>query len=120
DSIGLGEDGPTHQPVEHYAALRAIPNVQFLRPCDAIETAETWHMALDKKDGPSILALSRQNVPSLRLEAGAKNLAALGGYVLRPSDDASITLVATGSEVSLAVAVHDALKAKNIATQVVS
>lgn len=120
DSIGLGEDGPTHQPVEHYAALRAIPNVQFLRPCDAIETAEAWQLALDKKDGPSVLALSRQNLPSLRLEAGQKNLSSLGGYILRAADDAVITLIATGSEVSLAVAVHDALKAKNIASQVVS
>jgi len=120
DSIGLGEDGPTHQPVEHYAALRAIPNLQFLRPGDAIETAECWQLALDKKDGPTVLALSRQNLPSLRLEAGEKNLCALGGYILRPADNATITLIATGSEVSLAVAVHDALKEKGIVSQVVS
>ena len=120
DSIGLGEDGPTHQPVEHYAALRAIPNLQFLRPGDAIETAECWQLAIGKTDGPTVLALSRQNLPTLRLEAGEKNLCALGGYVLRPADQATMTLIATGSEVSLAVAVHDALKEKNIAAQVVS
>jgi transketolase len=120
DSIGLGEDGPTHQPVEHFAALRAIPNLQFLRPCDAIETAECWQMAINTKTAPTVLALSRQNLPTLRLEADAKNLSALGGYILRADDKAKITFVATGSEVSLAVAVHEALKAKNIASQVVS
>jgi transketolase len=120
DSIGLGEDGPTHQPVEHFAALRAIPNLQFLRPGDAIETAECWQMAIEAKTAPTVLALSRQNMPTLRLEADKKNLSALGGYVLRATENASLTLVATGSEVSLAVEIHEALKAKNIASQVVS
>jgi transketolase len=120
DSIGLGEDGPTHQPVEHFAALRAIPNVQFLRPCDTIETAEAWQLAIQKNDGPTVLALSRQNLPTLRLEADAKNLSALGGYVLRATENATVTLIATGSEVSLAVEVYEALKAKGIASQVVS
>jgi transketolase len=120
DSIGLGEDGPTHQPVEHLAALRAIPNLQVLRPCDPIETAECWQMALEKSDAPSILALSRQNVPTARLEASDKNLSALGGYVLRAAENAKITLVATGTEISIAVSVHEKLAEKGIASQVVS
>jgi transketolase len=118
DSIGLGEDGPTHQPVEHLAALRAIPNVAVLRPCDGVEAAECWELALRNNTGPSILALSRQNVPTVRLDAGEENLCALGGYVLRSGD--GITLIATGTEVSLAVAVHEALAAKKIASRVVS
>ena len=120
DSIGLGEDGPTHQPVEHFAALRAIPNLQFLRPCDAVETAECWQLAIEAKTAPTVLALSRQNLPTLRLEADAKNLSALGGYVLRAAENATINLIATGSEVSLAVEVHNALKEKGIISQVVS
>ncbi len=119
DSIGLGEDGPTHQPVEHLAALRAIPNLQVLRPCDAVETAECWQMALNKADGPTILALSRQNLPALRGDEKG-NLSAKGGYVLRDADNARFTLIATGSEVSLAVEVYEALKAKNIPARVVS
>ena len=120
DSIGLGEDGPTHQPVEHFAALRAIPNLQFLRPADPIETAECWQLAIEAKTAPTVLALSRQNMPTLRLEADEKNLSALGGYVLRAAENATVTLVATGSEVALAVEVYDTLKAKGIAAQVVS
>ncbi|MDB5478254.1 MAG: tkt, partial [Alphaproteobacteria bacterium] len=128
DSIGLGEDGPTHQPVEHFAALRAIPNLQFLRPCDAIETAECWQLAVAQKHGPTVLALSRQNLPLLRMESGEKNLCALGGYVLRSSPSPlagegrgeGVVLIATGSEVALAVAVHEALLEKNITSQVVS
>jgi transketolase len=119
DSIGLGEDGPTHQPVEHLAALRAIPNLQVLRPCDAVETAECWQMALSKADGPTILALSRQNLPALRGDEKG-NLSAKGGYVLRDADNVKFTLVATGSEVSLAVEVFEALKAKSIPARVVS
>ena len=120
DSIGLGEDGPTHQPVEQIAALRVIPNLQVLRPCDAVETAECWQLALESKSAPTILALSRQNLPTVRLEASGKNLAALGGYVLRPAENATVTLIATGSEVSIAVGAQETLKEKGIAAQVVS
>ena len=120
DSIGLGEDGPTHQPVEHLAQLRAMPNMQVLRPCDGVETAECWQMALEKKDGPTVLALSRQNLPSLRSDADGENKSAKGGYVLRDNDDPEFTLIATGSEVSLAVEVHEALKEKNINSRVIS
>jgi transketolase len=120
DSIGLGEDGPTHQPVEHLAALRAIPNLQVLRPCDAIETAECWQLALEKSDGPTVMALSRQNLPHLACGTSSTNYCAFGGYVLRDSDQPRFTLIATGSEVSLAVDVYEALKAKNIPARVVS
>lgn len=123
DSIGLGEDGPTHQPVEHFAALRAIPNLQFLRPCDAIETAECWELAIEAETMPTVLALSRQNLPSLRLEADEKNLCALGGYVLRDSPsikEGAVTLIATGSEVAIAVEVYEKLQAQNIPARVVS
>src|SRR5690606_27459943 len=81
DSIGLGEDGPTHQPVEHLAALRAMPNLLVLRPCDAIETAEAWEIALTQESRPTVIALTRQNLPTLRGEAG-ENLSAFGGYIL--------------------------------------
>jgi transketolase len=120
DSIGLGEDGPTHQPVEHVAALRTIPNLQVLRPCDLVETAECWELALNKTDGPTVLALSRQNVPAVRLENTKENLSVRGGYILRDTAGANIVLVATGTEVSLAVDVADALAAKNIPSRVVS
>lgn len=120
DSIGLGEDGPTHQPVEHVAALRAIPNVQVLRPCDPVETAECWELALRKVDGPTVLALSRQNVPTVRIEPDKDNLSARGGYILRDAIDPSVILIATGTEVSLAVDVANALAAKGIAARVVS
>ncbi|HEY4636197.1 MAG TPA: transketolase, partial [Rhodospirillales bacterium] len=103
DSIGLGEDGPTHQPVEHLAALRAMPNLYVFRPADAIETAECWQLALERRDGPSVLALSRQNVPPLR-GAETENLCRRGGYVLRPASTETprVTLMATGTEVGLA------------------
>jgi len=120
DSIGLGEDGPTHQPVEHLAALRAIPNLLVFRPADAVETAECWELALGSMKAPSILALTRQNVPALRRDA-AQNLSARGAYVLAEADGARrVTLLATGSEVSLAIAARDQLKAKGIAAAVVS
>jgi len=120
DSIGLGEDGPTHQPVEHLASFRAMPNVHVFRPADAMETAECWELALRRADGPSLLALSRQNLPALRSDA-AENRSARGGYVLAEADGArQATLIATGSEVSLAVTARDALKAAGIATAVVS
>lgn len=120
DSIGLGEDGPTHQPVEHIAALRAIPNLQVLRPCDAVETAECWQLALEKKDGPTVLALSRQNLPQLTCGTSETNYAAKGGYIIRGGQDSQVTLIATGSEVSLAVDVFEALKERGIKARVVS
>jgi transketolase len=121
DSIGLGEDGPTHQPVEHLASLRAMPNLLVLRPCDTVETAECWALALQRTDGPSILALTRQGLPTLRTAHTAENLCAKGGYVLREADGARrATLIATGSEVSLAAAARDILQAAGIPTAVVS
>ena len=121
DSIGLGEDGPTHQPVEHLAALRAIPNLLVLRPGDAVETAECWQLALERADGPSVLALTRQNVPTLRTEHTAENRSARGAYVLLEAEgERQVTLLATGSEVSLAVEARAALQAEGIGTAVVS
>jgi transketolase len=120
DSIGLGEDGPTHQPVEHLASLRAIPNLQVFRPADALETAECWELAVKRADGPSVLALSRQNLPALRGEAG-ENRSARGGYVLaEASGERRTTLIATGSEVHLALAAREALEAGGVPTAVVS
>jgi transketolase len=118
DSIGLGEDGPTHQPVEHYAALRAIPNLTFIRPADANETAFAWQIALDNKQGPTALALTRQKVPTL---AGTENGGALrGGYIVSDSVDPIIVLAATGSEVSLAVAAQKLLGEQGVSARVVS
>ncbi len=120
DSIGLGEDGPTHQPVEHLAALRAMPNLCVLRPCDTVETAECWEIALKRAGGPSLLALSRQGLPGLR-EAGAENLSARGGYVLSESEGPrKITLIATGSEVSLVLEARAKLKEAGLGAAVVS
>ena len=121
DSIGLGEDGPTHQPIEHLAALRAIPNLHVWRPADAVETAECWEAALRRTEGPSALALTRQSVPALRNKAG-ENLSAKGAYELLPADggQARVAFFATGSEVSLAVAAREALQAEGIPTRVVS
>ena len=121
DSIGLGEDGPTHQPVETLASLRAIPNVEVFRPCDALETAEAWEAALTRLDGPTVLALSRQKLPHLRSDDGAENLSARGAYVLVDTDGApDVVLIATGSEVSLAVEAAQALSGEGIAARVVS
>ncbi len=121
DSIGLGEDGPTHQPVEHLAALRCIPNLNVFRPADAQETAECWELAVLAKETPSILALSRQAVPNLRPAASAENLSAQGAYVMRsPTAKRDVTLLATGSEVGLAVDVADALVKNGIHAAVVS
>ncbi len=120
DSIGLGEDGPTHQPVETLASLRAMPNLCVFRPADAIETAECWELAVKRADGPSVLALTRQNLPALRSDSG-ENRCARGGYVLaEASGERQATLVATGSEVHLAVAARDALEAEGVPTAVVS
>jgi len=121
DSIGLGEDGPTHQPVEHLAALRCIPNLQVFRPADAQETAECWELAILSKDTPSILALSRQAVANLRGAASAENLSAQGGYVMRaPTAKRDVTLIATGSEVGLAVDAADAMAKSGLHAAVVS
>ncbi|MFZ6764129.1 transketolase [Pseudoroseomonas sp. WGS1072] len=120
DSIGLGEDGPTHQPVETLASLRAIPNLCVFRPADAMETAECWDLAIQRTDGPSVLALSRQNLPALRGEAG-ENRCARGGYVLAEAEGPRrATLVATGSEVHLAMAARETLQAEGVPTAVVS
>ncbi len=121
DSIGLGEDGPTHQPVEHLAALRAIPNLLVLRPADAMETAECWQIALGHRTGPTILALTRQNLPAVRTEYSRDNLCARGAYELSPaSDDAEVTIFATGSEVEIALAAQRLLEESDYATRVVS
>ena len=121
DSIGLGEDGPTHQPIEHLASLRAMPNLLVFRPADAVETAECWELALENVTGPSALALTRQGLPALRLDHSDDNLAARGAYVLAEADgDARVTLLATGSEVSIAMAARDLLQTDGIPTSVVS
>jgi transketolase len=121
DSIGLGEDGPTHQPVEHLAALRAIPNLLVMRPCDVVETAECWAIAVADSDRPSILALTRQGLPTLRTTHTDENLCLKGGYVLaEASGDRQATLIATGSEVSLAVEARAKLEADGISTAVIS
>ena len=121
DSIGVGEDGPTHQPVEHLAALRAIPGLLVMRPADAVETAECWQIALEAADRPSALALSRQDLPAVRTQPASQNLCARGGYVLAQAGLApQITLIATGSEVSLALDARARLEAQGIGTRVVS
>ena len=119
DSIGLGEDGPTHQPVEILASLRAIPNLLVLRPCDAIETAEAWEIAMASSDRPVLMALSRQNLPVLRSEV-SENLSARGAYVLRDVADRQVTLIATGSEVEIAFAAAELLAADGVNAAVVS
>ena len=121
DSIGLGEDGPTHQPVEHLASLRAMPNLLVFRPADAVETAECWELALDNDGGPSAIVLTRQGLPALRTDPSDDNLAARGAYVLAAADgDARVTLLATGSEVSVAMDARDLLQGGGIPTAVVS
>jgi transketolase len=124
DSIGLGEDGPTHQPVEHLASLRAIPNLAVFRPCDGIETAECWAAALALHKTPSLLSLTRQNLPTLRGRGGQvcpENLSACGAYVLQEADgERQVTLLATGSEVHLATQARDELAKLGIKAAVVS
>jgi len=121
DSIGLGEDGPTHQPVEHLAALRAIPNLLVFRPADAVETIECWQLALQNKNRPSVLALTRQNLPQLSQDFLDKNRCAAGAYEISPADGkAEVSIFATGSEVSLAVDAQKLLATKGVAARVVS
>lgn len=119
DSIGLGEDGPTHQPIEHLAALRAIPNVNVFRPADAVEVAECWEAALETDATPSVLVLTRQNITPFRNKA-TSNLAAKGGYVLKEDSDAAVTLIATGSEIGIAWETHQKLADENIKARIVS
>lgn len=120
DSIGVGEDGPTHQPIEHLASYRAMPNINVFRPCDVVETAETWRVAVETEHTPSILVLSRQGLPMLRTSS-KENLTAKGGYIISPCQGKrQATLIATGSEVSLAVEAQKALKEEGIEVSVVS
>jgi transketolase len=121
DSIGLGEDGPTHQPIEQLAALRAIPNLNVFRPADGIETAECWILALEDRDTPSVLALTRQALPTVRLNKTSENLCARGGYVLRDAKaPRQVTLIATGSEVEIALKAQDQLAVEGIDAAVIS
>ena len=121
DSIGLGEDGPTHQPVEHLAALRVIPNLRTFRPCDAVETAECWQLALQNATGPAVLALTRQKLKPARLAYSAKNLCALGAYEIAPSAKKSKAVIfASGSEVEIAMEAKAALDKAGTPTRVVS
>lgn len=121
DSIGLGEDGPTHQPVEHLASLRAIPNLNVFRPADTCETAECWQLAMENADGPSALALTRQGLPTVRTEFTDDNLCAKGAYELSAaSSEAEVTIFASGSEVEIALAAKDELEESDIPTRVVS
>ena len=121
DSIGLGEDGPTHQPVEHLAALRAIPNLLVMRPCDAVETAEAWEIALTRHEGPTLLALTRQNLKQMRFGGDLAHHTGQGAYEIEAAQaDAQVSLFATGSEVEIASAAQALLSAKGIAARVVS
>jgi transketolase len=121
DSIGLGEDGPTHQPIEHLMSLRAMPNLDVYRPADVVETAECWELALRRTDGPSLLALTRQNLPQVRTEAAGENLCARGAYGLRAAaTNRQVVLLATGSEVEVALEVAKALEGQGIGADVVS
>ena len=121
DSIGLGEDGPTHQPVEHLASLRAIPNLNVYRPCDVVETAECWAASLETSSTPSVLSLSRQGLPCLRTEHTDENLSSKGGYVLAEAEaKRDVTLIASGSEVEIAMEARDQLKAEGVSAAVVS
>ncbi|WP_313444925.1 transketolase [Brevundimonas sp.] len=121
DSIGLGEDGPTHQPVEHLAALRAIPNLMVFRPADTIEAMECWQIALQTKTAPSALALSRQKTPAVRTVAATENLSAKGAYEIKAANgEAKATLFGTGTELALALKAAETLEAEGVATRVVS
>jgi transketolase len=120
DSIGLGEDGPTHQSIEHVPSLRLIPNLDLWRPADALETAVAWACAVERRDGPTALALSRQNLPRVAADAARAAEIRRGGYVLADADGARALIVATGSEVEIALAARDKLAADGIAVRVVS
>lgn len=120
DSIGLGEDGPTHQPIEHLASLRAMPNLVVFRPADAVETAECWQLALENQKGPSLLALTRQNLPQLRRTPSSENLSARGAYPILRSNDSKAVLMATGSEVHIALDAAKVLAEQGIAADIIS
>jgi transketolase len=121
DSIGLGEDGPTHQPIEHLAMLRATPNMYVFRPCDAVETAEAWEVALESTETPSVMALSRQGLPTIRTERTNENLTQKGGYLLKNvRGGRDITLIATGSEIAIALEAAEALESQGRQVAVVS
>ena len=122
DSIGVGEDGPTHQPIEHLASFRSMPNVLMFRPCDVVETAEAWQLALESEDSPSLLALTRQALPMLRTRT-KENLSARGAYVIsdvKKGKARQATIIATGSEVSIAVEAQSKLRKAGIEVAVVS
>ena len=119
DSIGLGEDGPTHQPIEQLEGLRSIPNLLVLRPCDAIETFECWEIAIEENKTPTALILSRQSLPLIRKKI-KKNLSRKGAYFIKKNVKSKITLIATGSEVSLAKKIQDILVKKNILSNLIS
>jgi len=121
DSIGLGEDGPTHQPVEHLGSLRAIPNLWVVRPADAVETLEAWELALNRTDGPTLLCLTRQAVPAVTGDARQDNVVGLGAYVLsEPAGRRDLTLLASGSEVSIAMTAAQELLALGLRAAVIS
>lgn len=120
DSIGLGEDGPTHQPIEHLASLRSIPNLLVMRPSDAYETAECWDIALKQKNRPSLIALSRQNINNIRHNVDTQNKSSFGGYFVKQYDDYKTTIIATGSEVDIAISAHDKLLQEGIKVNVVT
>tara|TARA_B100000686_G_scaffold258655_1_gene270969 strand:- start:2653 stop:4644 length:1992 start_codon:yes stop_codon:yes gene_type:complete len=120
DSIGLGEDGPTHQPVEHLSALRAIPNLEVWRPADSVETLEVWQASLQSLNTPSVIALSRQNLKPVRRKFIKNNLSALGAYILVDNDDADICLYSSGSEIEIAINASEKLELEGIKTKVIS
>src|SRR5574340_1517545 len=120
DSIGLGEDGPTHQPVEHAASLRLIPRLDVWRPCDPIESAVAWGAAIARRDGPSALLFSRQAVPFVTRSARQVDAIGRGAYILRDAEEADAVIIATGSEVSLAMAARELLASDGIAVRIVS
>jgi transketolase len=122
DSIGIGTNGPTHQPIEFLASLRAMPNMLVLRPADAVEAAECWEIALERRDGPTSLIFARQAIPTLRADGDGPNRSATGAYVLAEASKAParVTLIATGSEVQIAVAARETLEQQGVATRVVS
>ena len=120
DSIGLGEDGPTHQPVEHLSALRAIPNLEVWRPADSVETLEVWQASLQSLNTPSVIALSRQNLKPVRRKFTKNNLSALGAYILVDNDDADICLYSSGSEIEIAINASEKLELEGIKTKVIS
>jgi transketolase len=122
DSIGLGEDGPTHQPIEQLSALRAMPNLAVFRPGDSIETAECWEAIFERSEGPSLMALSRQSIPRLRIEQGGPNKSSLGGYTLLQANGnkPKVVIMAAGSELHLAVVAREVLQEEGVPTSVVS